>query len=138
LAYGDKTLLAGAVIGLIQQAVRDGKQIKEKGTPAAEIEKIMKARGFSPHNAKRIIREVMGEALADDIPAAEIINMQELKSNCTRITVRRDFGIDLHDIVRFRSRDYQAQKVERRDDLFLYTLKSFARTSPDESSKPSH
>ncbi|OGH57409.1 MAG: hypothetical protein A3G34_04430 [Candidatus Lindowbacteria bacterium RIFCSPLOWO2_12_FULL_62_27] len=130
MAYGDQTLLAGTVLKLVQQAVQDGKKLREKNTARAEIEKIMRAKGFSPHNARRIVKDTMGEPLEDEIAPADIVDTQEIKSNTVRVTVRRDLGVDIHDIVRFRARDFQAQMVKPAGDGFVYTLKEFSVSKP--------
>ena len=126
MPYGDQTLSAGTLLRLVQQAVPDGKKLREKNSTPQEIEKIMRAKGFSPHNAKRIVKDVMGEALTDDITNADIVETQEIKSNTVRVSAGRDLGLDIHDIVRFRSRDFQIQMVVPKGGLFVYTLKEFA------------
>lgn len=113
---------------MIQQAVADGKAFREKSTPPQEIEKIMRGRGFSPHNARRIRKEILGEPLLDDIPTGDTVLAADIKANTVRVTLLRDLGIDLYDIVRFRSKDYQVQRLVRENQKYVITLKEFART----------
>ncbi|OGH57294.1 MAG: hypothetical protein A3G34_04465 [Candidatus Lindowbacteria bacterium RIFCSPLOWO2_12_FULL_62_27] len=127
MPYGDETMMAGAILKLMQKAVADGKALREKQTPPEDIEKIMRDRGFSAHVAKRIRREIMGQPLTDEISTADTVKIEDLKTNTVRLTLRKDAGVDLYDIVRYRAKDYQVQKMSKVGENFVVLLKEFAR-----------
>ena len=109
-------MMAGSIRSIIQGAVDVNREEFQAGKSIDDIkQELIESGTFSEHNIKRILKEIEGKPITDDIPADIIKDSYNVGNDHTlKVILREDLNFKQQDVIRYKNRDWVVQQIDKK------------------------
>lgn len=110
---GIPTMMAGSIRNILLGAIEVKREEFQEGKQLDTIKAELKADGFSEHNIERILIEIQDKPIPEDFQADIIKDHYNVKENLIKVILRKNPGLKIQDVARFKGRDYVVQQINQ-------------------------